>query len=93
MYATILLVDPDTKVHQTLIPDILAEAYELFSAFSRKQVLEIVDQHATDLLLTEIILPDTSGFSFLNQAQSVTDIVVYTEKIKKICYCVPLKKG
>jgi len=86
--ATVLSVDDDEGL-QTVVTHYLSnEGYTTLSAHSGKQLLEVLKDNTPNLILLDLVLPDTDGISILAQlrGQKIPVIVVSgksdtTEKI------------
>jgi len=59
--ATILVVEDDTEVRQVTSAMLEKLGYRVFSAHDAAQSMKIVQDHAVDLLLTDVIMPDMDG--------------------------------
>ncbi|MGB7340262.1 MAG: response regulator transcription factor [Phototrophicaceae bacterium] len=79
MFTTILIVNPDRYVHQQLkahhIDDLIIE---WVCAFTAQHALAILEEKHVDVVLTDLNLPDMSGFSFIHQVKYSASVVVYT---------------
>lgn len=86
--ATVLSVDDDEGL-QTVVTHYLSnEGYATLSAHSGKQLLEVLKDNTPNIILLDLVLPDTDGISILTQlrGQKIPVIVVSgksdtTEKI------------
>ncbi len=86
--ATVLSVDDDEGL-QTVVTHYLSnEGYATLSAHSGKQLLEVLKDNTPNIILLDLVLPDTDGISILTQlrSQKIPVIVVSgksdtTEKI------------
>lgn len=65
----LLLIDDDSKVHK-LLNMILPDEYELFSAYTGEQGLEMLNKAAVDAVLLDIDLPDIDGIEVLQKADA-----------------------
>jgi two-component system, OmpR family, phosphate regulon sensor histidine kinase PhoR len=76
----ILVVDDEQRVRQA-VQRVLGEAgYEIFLAEDGQQGLDLVDQHAPDLVLVDLMMPVMDGMEFLDQARrrypDLTSVVI-----------------
>lgn len=72
----ILVVD-DARELQDMVRDILRGAgYQVFSALSCRQALEIFQQQKPDAVLLDVMLPDGDGFSLLGSLRRERDVPV-----------------
>lgn len=87
--ATILSVDDDHGLQTVVSHYLTGEGYEMLSASSGKQLMEVLQDKTPNIILLDLVLPDTDGISILAQlraAQKIPVIVVSgksdtTEKI------------
>lgn len=79
MSTTILIVDSDILIHEQLKEHRIDKlAIKWLCAFTAQQALAILEEKLVDVILTELNLPDMSGFAFLHQAQHLANVIVYT---------------
>jgi len=62
---TILLVDPDEEIHSAIGERLETEGYIRFHASSLSEAQEILSQNTINLIISEVDIPDGSGFEFL----------------------------
>ena len=80
MFTTILIVNPDSYVHQQLKAHRIDNlTIEWVCAFTAQHALAILEEKHVDVILTGIKLPDMSVFSFINQVKYSANVVVYTD--------------
>ena len=87
--ATILSVDDDQGLQIVVSHYLTGEGYEMLSANSGKQLLDVLQDKTPNIILLDLVLPDTDGISILAQlrtSQKIPVIVVSgksdtTEKI------------
>ena len=80
MFTTILIVNPDSYVHQQLkVHRIDNLIIEWVCAFTAQHALAILEEKHVDVILTELNLPDMRGFSFIHQVKYSASVVVYTD--------------
>jgi len=81
MHRTILVVDDDS-INIKLIKGIMREEpiYEIISATSGKEALEILDQQAFDLILLDVRMPEMDGLELLKiiREKLTTPVVLMT---------------
>jgi len=74
--ATILSVDDDQGL-QTVVTHYLAgEGYEMLSAGTGKQLMDVLRDKTPNIILLDLVLPDTDGISILAQLRSMQKIPV-----------------
>ena len=68
---TVLIVDGDSDSIKIL--EFLLESYEMqvLTASYATEALDLIQQHAVDLVISELALPDVDGCIFLKQIQSL----------------------
>ena len=64
---TILVTDDDPRI-LLLMTEVLGEAgYKVLEASSGKECLEAVEAHHPDIVLLDVMLPDTTGIELCRQ--------------------------
>ena len=77
----ILLVDDETGIVDELKTYFEEEGYEVFTADTSKQGIELVTAHKPDILILDMKLPDMSGLHVLRASKDVspaTKVIVNT---------------
>ncbi len=59
--ATILVVDDELEVRETLADCLIAYGYKIVTAVSAKAALDVLERSAVDLILTDVHMPGMSG--------------------------------
>ncbi len=75
--AKILIVDDEPalqKMLNTLLKN--AKFNNIYSAINGKQALQFLNEQIPDIILLDIMLPDTNGFDLFTQIQKVTSVPV-----------------
>ena len=72
----LLLVEDDPAIAKNLALLLLAEGFDLIHAATREDAVAVLDQHAFDLALIDISLPDGNGFSVCTQIRETQPIPV-----------------
>jgi len=72
---TILVVDDDEKIRESLNQVLKAEGYEVLTATNGKEALEKLERAATppSLILLDLMMPEMDGWEFLSRRTSDTD--------------------
>ena len=67
----VLIVDGNSDSRRIL--EVLLESYEMktLAAPCASEALVLIQQHSPDLVISELVLPDTDGCIFLQQVQSL----------------------
>lgn len=74
--AAILIVEDDKGLNEGLTYDLQEEGYEVFSALTGAQALEILKTQDIHFILMDVNLPDRDGFSLCRQIRKQQDIPV-----------------
>lgn len=84
MFSKKILIIEDTELMQCLIRDILSkEGYEVYSAYSGEEGLDIVSAIKPDLIILDIVMPGMSGFDVCrilraDESNILTPIIMLT---------------
>lgn len=84
-YPTVLIVD-DEPAFRAVVSEILQlYGYQVYQANGVDEALTILDNHHLDLILTDLMMPDTDGFVLIRKLRRSPDwadipIVVVTAK-------------
>ncbi len=70
MYKTILVVDDEESICQSLKGILVDEGYEALTAGSGEEALKIIDEELPDLVLLDIWLPGIDGIETLKEIKS-----------------------
>jgi CheY-like chemotaxis protein len=68
---TILLVEDDGLVRETIASALLDAAYVVLEAESAEEAIEVLEQRPVGLLFTDIRLPGMSGWTLAEQARAL----------------------
>ncbi|MCD6202101.1 MAG: response regulator [Bacteroidales bacterium] len=75
-----ILVIDDSSTNVVLLNAVLAQhGYEVISALNAHEAYKLIDKHKPDLILLDLLMPEISGFDFLENIkkdQSLKDIPV-----------------
>jgi len=69
MYKTILVVDDEESICQSLKGILVDEGYEIFIAKSGEESLKIIEEELPDLVLLDICMPDMDGYELYSRAK------------------------
>ena len=61
---TILVLEDDPELNQTISSVLERESYRIFSAYSCKEAKEVAENYTLDMAVLDINLPDGDGFWF-----------------------------
>ncbi len=61
----ILLIDDDRDFNESLMEYLEYEGFDVACAFDGKEGLSLVHQEKTDLIITDIVMPEADGIEFL----------------------------
>src|SRR5687767_9893714 len=68
--ARILVVDDDAPARAALEAMLAPEGYVVLAAASGKEAMAIVAQHAPDLMLLDVIMPDMDGYDVVRMMKA-----------------------
>ncbi|HEU4838078.1 MAG TPA: response regulator transcription factor [Micavibrio sp.] len=74
--ATILSVDDDQGLQTVVTHYLTGEGYEMLSANSGKQLMDVLQDKKPHIILLDLVLPDTDGISILAQLRTTKKIPV-----------------
>ena len=61
-----IIIADDEEIMRNLLADCLASAgYEVFTARNGEQALDVLREHDVDLIITDIVMPETNGLKFI----------------------------
>ncbi len=78
---TILVIDDEQIVHESVKRILEQEAYEVHSAMRVDQALDFLNRYSYDLVLTDLIMPDRSGMEVveaIGRDHPDTGVVMFT---------------
>jgi len=70
---TVLIVDDEKNIRETLKDVLEDEGYEVLLADNGKSALEILDENAIDVILLDLWLPEIGGMEVLNETKKMYD--------------------
>ncbi len=74
--ATVLSVDDDAGLQIVVTHYLSGEGYETLSASSGKQLMDVLKERTPNIILLDLMLPDTDGISILAQLRGMKKIPV-----------------
>jgi DNA-binding response OmpR family regulator len=95
MARTILVVDDETTLRETLVEALEAEGFRVVSAADGREALTVFRAERPDLVLLDLMLPELSGIEVCRiiRAESGVPIVMLTAKDSEIDKVVGLELG
>ena len=95
MARTILVVDDETNLRETLVDALEAEGFRVVSAADGREALTVFRAERPDLVLLDLMLPELSGIEVCRiiRAESGVPIVMLTAKDSEIDKVVGLELG
>jgi DNA-binding response OmpR family regulator len=95
MARTILVVDDETTLRETLVDALEAEGFRVVSAADGREALAVFRAERPDLILLDLMLPELSGIEVCRiiRAESGVPIVMLTAKDSEIDKVVGLELG
>lgn len=81
MVTSLLIVEPRRETRLELITAFgnSSHPFKVWSAICAQGALQILDHHAIDMVITELQLPDMSGFLFLDFIAQIQHVLVYSD--------------
>ncbi|MCK5797870.1 MAG: response regulator [Deltaproteobacteria bacterium] len=67
--ATLLIVDDDARIRTMLRRVFEHASYQVLDAGDGRQALSVLESHPVDLLITDIIMPDTEGIELITRVR------------------------
>jgi CheY-like chemotaxis protein len=67
----VLVVDDSPSMATTLVDILNIKGFEVYAAQSGAEALEILREHAMDILLTDVIMPDMNGVELYREARKI----------------------
>ncbi len=79
---TILIVDDEPKIIRFVKTSLSLAGYDIITASSGRQTLDIFDRNNIDLIILDLGLPDTDGFEVLREIRtfSIVPIIILTAR-------------
>ncbi len=68
--ARILIIDDDSLVRQALVLMLEHESHEVMEAANGREAIRIMRQWQPDLVITDIIMPETDGFETIRELRN-----------------------
>lgn len=68
---TVLIVDDDDLVRDTLVGIVEAKGFRVLSASSAIEAMRIIAQERVDVLFTDIVMPDRTGIELAREAKKL----------------------
>lgn len=72
--AKILIVEDEAKIARVIQLELEHERYETMTAKTGKEGLRLLEQHAWDLVLLDIMLPELNGIELLRRMRAAGDV-------------------
>ena len=76
MSYTVLLVEDNPHIMEINHEALMMEDYEVLQAFDGKQCLEQLRNHHVDLVVLDIMLPDSDGFTLCKKIKQEYDVPI-----------------
>ena len=89
MRPQLLITEDERDLLDTLYYNFKKENYDVFTASSGKEAIEIIDRQSIDLAILDIMLPDMSGLDVckhikINRSESHTAVIILTARGEEI---------
>src|SRR5262245_10004645 len=69
-YATVLLVDDDPGILETVADLLMLSGYTVLTAADGTEALPMLDQHLPDVIVSDIMMPEMNGYEFFEAVRS-----------------------
>src|SRR5438876_7311383 len=73
---TILTADDDPQLLRLIARNLQFEGYDVLTASDGKQALELIEKHAPDLALLDVMMPKMDGFTVCQQVREFSSIPI-----------------
>src|ERR1700694_1504392 len=79
---TILTADDDPQLLRLVTRNLQLEGYEVLAVSNGQQALELIENHAPDLVLVEVMMPKMDGFTVCHRVRefSAVPIIIVTAR-------------
>ena len=89
MRPQLLIIEDERDLLDTLYYNFKKENYDVYTASSGEEAIEIIDRQSIDLAILDIMLPDMSGLDVckhikINRSESHTAVIILTAKGEEI---------
>ena len=89
MRPQLLIIEDERDLLDTLYYNFEKENYDVYTASSGKEAIEIIDRQSIDLAILDIMLPDMSGLDVckhikINRSESHTAVIILTARGEEI---------
>ena len=72
----ILIVDDDPEIRQLLVGYLLRNAYDALPAANGREMWQMLDRHAIDLVVLDLMLPDADGLALCRDLRAKSNLPV-----------------
>ena len=92
---TILIVEDDDTLRQTLIYNLETEGYQILAASDGQAALETARNHTTDLIILDVMLPELDGLSVCRilRRELEAPIIMLTARSSEVDKIIGLDSG
>jgi CheY-like chemotaxis protein len=66
---TVLIVDDEVALADIICEEFKEDGYNVLTAYNGTQGMELLKEHKVDLVLTDLIMPETSGLELIEFAK------------------------
>jgi DNA-binding response OmpR family regulator len=73
---TILTADDDPQLLRLIARNLQFEDYDVLTASDGKQALELIEQHAPDLVLLDVMMPKMDGFTVCHRVREFSSVPI-----------------
>ena len=73
---TILLLEDDESLNRGITFKLKKEGYKVISTYSINSALKSLEENSIDLIISDVGLPDGSGFEFCEEVRSKSNVFI-----------------
>ncbi|HLG76955.1 MAG TPA: response regulator, partial [Ktedonobacteraceae bacterium] len=73
---TILTADDDSQLLRLIARNLQFEDYEVLTASDGKQALELIEMHAPDVVLLDVMMPRMDGFTVCQRVREFSSVPI-----------------
>ena len=72
----ILVVDDEEEIRMVLRETLVSVGYKIFEAANAVEALSRIEKESFNLIILDLVMPETSGFEFLKQIRKTSNVPV-----------------
>lgn len=83
--ATLILLDDDPQLREYLMENLRAFGYDVVGNANSKNILQMIDEHHADLLITDLVMPEHEGMEGIFLVKNMKNIPVIAISANAAC--------